>query len=617
MDLIRDKPIPKTFESLTSLRRLDFTGGTAVKYIGGNLFRCFQSLNISEIHLSGLGVGRIDHDALFPFGQLSELDLSDNPALGMHLLEIADYLKNSSVRVLRLNNVFRHGDSVSANFVLQGLCGLNVTEMYLDHNQITHLDPIFSTCFPNVRILSLSNNFLTPKHSLTDDIFHLKQLVGLDISCQYGGYGCSSDWKRFPRSAETRDSVCVDGMTCPFLLPPSLEWINVSHNGLLNSALPANILMKPSKLKRVIAAFCGLQVVPQPTYCARNVVPQVQTFDVRMNYLQCVNESFFKYCNWTSVTEILLGGNRLGEGAGKRCNNDSSDVLGFLRPVSSLKHLDLSDNKLESFHNLSPLKDLAQLRLLNFSRNKFTNVSTSLASFIHLEHVDFSFNQLECLSNQTTVELHNLKARKGKHVSVDLTGNLLSCSCHCFHFFEWLETTDVIFLHNGTYRCQFDDGSQLSLKRLPYVVVKLQHLCYGSAWFPLFVASAVFIFAGITAGSLSFRLRHDIRYIILRMRFNQRQTRPEAEYMFSAFVSCDHRDAKSFIMKRLLPTLETSDTRLNFCVAQRNFCVGATIMDNIIKAIDKSRNVIFIVSIHFLRSKWCREELLIAHQVSV
>ena len=86
-------------------------------------------------------------------------------------------------------------------------------------------------------------------------------------------------------------------------------------------------------------------------------------------------------------------------------------------------------------------------------------------------------------------------------------------------------------------------------------------------------------------------------------------------YLFSAFVSWDRRDAKYFVYRKLLPNLETEETKLKFCVAQRNFLVGGTILDNIMRAIHKSRKVIFIVSQYFLQSKWCKEELVIAHQV--
>ena len=59
-----------------------------------------------------------------------------------------------------------------------------------------------------------------------------------------------------------------------------------------------------------------------------------------------------------------------------------------------------------------------------------------------------------------------------------------------------------------------------------------------------------------------------------------------------------------------------SETSLRFCVAQRDFLVGATIIDNIIRAINGSRKVVLLITPNFLQSGWCKEELLIAHNVS-
>ena len=67
--------------------------------------------------------------------------------------------------------------------------------------------------------------------------------------------------------------------------------------------------------------------------------------------------------------------------------------------------------------------------------------------------------------------------------------------------------------------------------------------------------------------------------------------------------------------QKLLFNLETEETRLKLCVAQRNFVVGVTIIDNIMRAIDKSEKVICIISKAFIHSGWCKEELRLAHQV--
>ena len=86
------------------------------------------------------------------------------------------------------------------------------------------------------------------------------------------------------------------------------------------------------------------------------------------------------------------------------------------------------------------------------------------------------------------------------------------------------------------------------------------------------------------------------------------------EYIYDAFISCTREGAK-WAKKYLLPKLENQDTGLKFCVAQRDFLVGKTIIDNIMDTISKSRKTILLVDETFIDSKWCQEELLLSHQV--
>ena len=87
------------------------------------------------------------------------------------------------------------------------------------------------------------------------------------------------------------------------------------------------------------------------------------------------------------------------------------------------------------------------------------------------------------------------------------------------------------------------------------------------------------------------------------------------EYLFDAFISCTREGAK-WAKKYMLPKLENQDTGLKFCVAQRDFLVGKTIIDNIMDTITKSRKTILLVDETFIDSKWCQEELLLSHHVS-
>ena len=158
----------------------------------------------------------------------------------------------------------------------------------------------------------------------------------------------------------------------------------------------------------------------------------------------------------------------------------------------------------------------------------------------------------------------------------------------------------------------------MPLNRLSFIISELESQCYGTAWLQWSIGAEISTYLLITVFCLLYRRRHDIRYFFLKLKLNrQRLTEMyhKKTYLFSAFISSDHRDSKYFVYRKLLPNLETEETRLKFCVAQRNFLVGGTILDNVMRAIHKSKKVIFIVSQYFLQSKWCQEELLIAHRV--
>ncbi len=621
MDLFRDKPLPHSFVSMDSLNSLVFVGGEKINFISQDMFQSVQAMNITSINLSGLGLRSIQQKALSYLNDLRILDLSDNPKLGISLPGICKSLHNTSLQILKLNNTGMEYEYGVSSRIQSALCGLDLRELFLDNNDITTLDPTFSKCFPKLKILSFSNNFISPKHELVFDILSLKRLTGLNISCQYTGPGCATN-RNFSSVRSVREKrgagiICAPGMSCPLFLPPNLQWLDISHNGLVNVDLPEVVLLRPSKLSDFKASFCGVQTALYPVFCPHGVVPEIVHFDVRRNNLECISPSFFLKCNWTSVKTILFGGNRLGDREGFACHSDPNDRFAFLRAPLEFEVFDLSSNKLDSMHNLTDLQNLEKLRRLDLSLNRFANFTLDLTTFSRLEYLDLSHNHIQCLSNETTLQLNDIQQQhsKTKLLKVDLSGNELQCNCFCLHFFEWMLRTDVMLVNHKNYSCKFDDNTIASLERLQNVFAKLQQKCLGSLWLQIAATFQTFVFVTITISSMTYRMRHDIKYMVLKMRQGQQKLNDDQRYTYSAFVSCSRVDAKYFIIKRLLPILESPETRLTFCVAQRNFLVGASIVDNIYKAITKSRKVIFVMSKDFLKSKWCVEELLMAHQV--
>ncbi len=68
------------------------------------------------------------------------------------------------------------------------------------------------------------------------------------------------------------------------------------------------------------------------------------------NSIQCFNATIFDgsvtHCSWANLTHLYLGNNKLGWIEGNICNEDRTNILGFLKPLTSLQVLDLSSNML-------------------------------------------------------------------------------------------------------------------------------------------------------------------------------------------------------------------------------------------------------------------------------
>ena len=98
--------------------------------------------------------------------------------------------------------------------------------------------------------------------------------------------------------------------------------------------------------------------------------------------------------------------------------------------------------------------------------------------------------------------------------------------------------------------------------------------------------------------------------------------------MYDAFVAYDKND-RSWVVKELIPNLEapgeqggdeTSDgirEPMRLCIHERDFQLGNWIEENIVTAIEQSRQIILVVSNHFLESNWCRFELEVARMQSL
>ena len=628
MDIIRNKPLPKEYSQLKHLQKLSFVGGGRhIQFIRNDMFHSIKSLNITEVSLVGLKLHIIRNETFLKTPKLKILDISNNPGLGVHLADIAPSLRKTSIQTLRLNNTGIGNTYESVTEILTRFCDLRLKELILDSNFIRDLEPIFnSTCFRELEILSLAENCLVESINLTYNIFTIKHLVGLNMSSR-----CRVDENRamIPSITKQRISkraidICGPGMACPIILPSKMKWIDLSHSGIHISQVPELVLLRNCTLNNLRVSYTGLRTIQFPIYCAFNVLFPLETVDFSNNGLKCINESSFDQsatnCDWSSVKYFYLNNNNLGKISGNICNRNKQNILGFLKPLSGLEVLDLSHNMIETRHSLTPLSNLSNLKFLDLSSNMLHNFSLDLNNLSSLVKLKLENNNLKYLSQGTTKQLDKLQASRQNSscLEVDLSGNVFSCLCPDLYFLNWMTKTKIVLLNKENYQCEFNDGVTTNMHNIQLVIAKLESQCYSYIWLKVYISSQCLVYFLISVISLLYRFRHDIRYLFLKLKLNRHKLRNllnPKQYTYSAFVSCVRIDCRKFVIQKLLPNLETEEMRFKFCIAQRNFVVGVTIIDNIMRAIDNSKRVIFIISKAFLDSGWRKEELRIAHRV--
>lgn len=87
----------------------------------------------------------------------------------------------------------------------------------------------------------------------------------------------------------------------------------------------------------------------------------------------------------------------------------------------------------------------------------------------------------------------------------------------------------------------------------------------------------------------------------------------ETDRPYDAFVSYSSLD-EDFVVQELAPRLENGHKRFRLCLHYRDFPVGASIAETIVRSVESSKRTILLVSNNFLDSEWCKFEFQTAHQ---
>ena len=357
----------------------------------------------------------------------------------------------------------------------------------------------------------------------------------------------------------------------------------------------------------------------------------IRHLDMRDNDIQCIHSTVFTQLDWSALNVLKLSNNDLGFGDSEECGTDiqPEHTMDFLKPLWNLTELYLDKNFRKYDLPSNMLINQTKLQSLHLSDMFLTDLTLELGHLTDLRFIDLTHNKIQCLYTSRMRDINKIihytpgRRNVSKIFEMNLYHNTLRCSCFCLQFYQWIRKvhTFITFTDINSYQCTFDNGQQVNLSNINLIVDALQSHCVSIDWTPAQTAmiTILFTYGFIFTVTTIFRFRHTLRYIWLKHKMHREILESQLldpKYNFDAFVSCDRADA-IWVKRNFLLKLENEETGLKFCVAQRNFMVGTTIIDNIVRSINQSRKVIYVISQNFLNSGWCKEELLIGHQESL
>ncbi|XP_062332601.1 toll-like receptor 1 [Osmerus eperlanus] len=414
-----------------------------------------------------------------------------------------------------------------------------------------------------------------------------------------------------------------------FLINMPVENLDIGESSFIHMTCPK----APSRIHQLDFSNCALSdtvfssVVSQETVECRNL-DQVVTLVMSGNNLKSLQVLSKRLQYMSSLRQLDLSLNSL------RYNSREENKECFW-PQNIIK-LDLSSNRLsQDVFGCLP-KGIVTLNLQN---NQISTVPSVMLKLKSLSTLDLSANLLRDLP--VCGGFPNLKVLLLRKNIIHAPTVRLLKEC------PWLEKLDVS-RNPFICTCAVRSFKQLGAEQVASEdqAIKLLHWPLGyycsyprtlkdktleEFWLPdiscsvgLLAAAILCPAVALIVGVLTLCRRFDVPWYLgmiwqwsrAKHRARTEQIRPEdlEGVLFHAFVSYSQHDAE-WVKGQLLPNLEGSGSALHICHHERDFVPGKTIVENILRCIERSRRCVFVLSPHFVRSEWCHYELYFAgHQ---
>ncbi|CAC5414807.1 unnamed protein product [Mytilus coruscus] len=612
----------KFLKNLTNLDLSGYSGHCEIKILTP---RTFENLpNVEHLDISKCRIILIFNGTFKTLSRLKYLDLSDNRCLELRSFENMTYdLFSTSIKILRINKI-RQTFAVNTKILkcnLQYLRHTKITEIYIDSNRLQLFEPGALNMLPKTleKISAGDNQFTFGKYigelSVLSNVQELNvsymgishNFLDKDEDCSivsWDNSSCGKDSHIFRQDDNKINKIdyfqtSSGDVTITLHIPYELRIFHYKRCDM-RYYLP-EIFLTNNSLEYIDASFNTLYDWRGPFYNLDNL----KFLDLSNNFCSNVSKKFFNGA--PNLTSLFVGNN----------------LLGFVLPYDHtgetfsslimLQTLDLAYNRIISLSILL-FKSQKDLRTLNLSGNMLENVNFEIKHMTNLSFMDLSDNRISLLGVSFTDQLDELK-KTVPNLTIDMSGNPITCTCDSISFIKWLATTKV-HLNMHQQEC---NSIKMYLNNSKAVYDMLKKNCSSYVTTVVAVVSWMIIFVMIIIAGLLYRYRWKMRYLYYIVKSkHQGYIKPQQVdnyFLYDAFISYADED-DTFVHRKFLKHVEENGN-ISCCIHKRDFIPGNDIASNITSAIHNSRKTVVIMSQNFLASDWCLFEFNMAKMESI